>query len=328
MKISIVGAGTWGAALAIALCDNHDVCVWAHESDDIELLQVQRKHPNLDVELPQKINFTHDLSAAMNDAEIVIIATPSNFVRQTTKNLRTYVRNNQIIVCVAKGIEADTMLFMSEIIEDVLGNTNSCVALSGPTHAEEVAHKLPSAIVSASKDLKSAKTIQDLFAGTCIRPYTNNDIKGVELCAALKNIIALACGISCGLGNGDNTKAAIMTRGISEITKLGLKMGCAKATFAGLAGIGDLIVTCTSMHSRNNRAGILIGQGLSPEEAVGQVGMVVEGVNALPAAMQLSQKYEVELPIIEAVNDIINNNVPAKEVITRLLNRDFKSELS
>lgn len=178
------------------MCEKHDVCVWAHESDDINLLKDERKHPNLDVQLPASIVFTQDLSIAMSDAEVVIIATPSNFVRQTTKDLRTYVRKNQVIVCVAKGIEPDTLYFMDEIIEDVLENSNPCVALSGPTHAEEVAKNLPSAIVSASDDEKSAKLVQDLFAGTCIRPYTNKDIRGVELCAALKNIIALACGIS------------------------------------------------------------------------------------------------------------------------------------
>ena len=256
---------------------------------------------------------------------------PSVYVRSTIQAARPYIVPDQIIVDVAKGIEADTLLTMSEVIRDELqkggqAGSNPIVALSGPTHAEEVARDLPTTIVSASEDLKAAEAVQDIFMTPRFRVYTNPDVKGVELCGAVKNIIALAAGISAGLGYGDNTKAALITRGMAEITRLGIAMGCREQTFAGLAGIGDLIVTATSRHSRNNRCGELIGRGVPPEEAVRQVGMVVEGVNALPAAVALSRKYGVSMPITMAVSDVVRNGRSPGDAVMELMTRDRKAE--
>ena len=233
----------------------------------------------------------------------------------------------QIIVDVAKGIEADTLLTMTGIIADELKNPNvKLVALSGPTHAEEVAKDLPTTIVSACEDLAVAERVQQVFGNTCMRVYTNQDVLGVELCGAMKNIIALASGAALGLGYGDNTKAALITRGMAEIARLGIAMGCASQTFAGLAGVGDLIVTATSVHSRNNRCGMLIGQGAAPAEAVKQVGMVVEGINALPAAMRLAKTYGVEMPIVAAVNAVVKGEMSAADAVEQLMRREQKQE--
>ena len=233
---------------------------------------------------------------------------------------------------VAKGIEPDTLYTMTEILADELSHENGpravrLVALSGPTHAEEVALDLPTTIVSASPDLEAAEVVQEVFSNTCMRVYTNSDIKGVELSGAMKNVIALGVGISTGLGYGDNARAALITRGIAEIARLGVAMGCNIHTFAGLAGIGDLIVTATSMHSRNNRAGILIGKGETPEHAVKEVGMVVEGMNALPAALELAERYQVEMPIVQTVNAIVNKGMSAAEAVKSLMERGLKNEL-
>lgn len=328
MNISILAAGTWGTALAKVLSRNHNVTVWSISNEEANALSTTRIHSNLkDVIIPDNIVFTSDLNDAVGGAEIIIVATPSIFVRSTMEKIKPMINSKQIIVCVAKGIEEKTLYTMSEIIDDVLDKSNPVVALSGPTHAEEVALDLPTLIVSSSTNEEAAKTVQKLFVGTCIRPYTNSDIKGIELCGALKNVIALACGIAVGSGFGDNTKAAIMTRGMAEIKRLGKAMGCLEETFSGLAGIGDLIVTATSIHSRNNRAGQLIGQGLTPKEAIEKVGMVVEGMNALRPAIELSKKYNVELPIINAVNEIVNDNVLPKDAVEKLFNRKVKSEL-
>ena len=259
------------------------------------------------------------------------MAVPSPFVRSTAGKLASYIAEGQIIVDVAKGIEKDTLFTMTEVIKDELSRAGvskgvDLVALSGPTHAEEVARDLPTTIISACEDIGVAERVQDVFMNTCMRVYTHFDVRGVELCGAMKNIIALATGISTGLGLGDNAKAALITRGIAEIKRLGLRMGCNDQTFSGLAGIGDLIVTATSEHSRNNRCGKLIGQGVAPEEAVKQVGMVVEGINALPAAMELSKKYNVDMPITETANDIVFGGVTPKSAVLTLMTRDKKSE--
>ena len=328
MNISILAAGTWGTALAVALSAQHRVTIWSISEEEIRALRETHKHKNLPgMVIPDSVLLTTDLQKAVTDADIVIVATPSIFVRSTVTSMKPYLNERQIIACVAKGIEAGTHFTMTEIIEDVLKSRNPTVALSGPTHAEEVAVGLPTLIVSASEDLEAAKTVQSIFAGTCIRPYTNCDVRGVELCGALKNIVALACGIAAGLGYGDNAKAAIITRGMAEIRRLGLAMGASEATFSGLAGIGDLIVTATSMHSRNNRCGMLIGQGRKPEDAVREVGMVVEGINALPAAMELSRKLQVEMPICEAVNKVIGGEDPAR-IVQELMARDRKDEIT
>lgn len=328
-KIGVLGAGTWGMALARVLSlAGHHVTVWSALPQEIDEFSATRRHPNLPgMEIPQQIAFTKDIREAVQAQELILFAVPSPFVRATARAACPYLPEGQIIVDVAKGIEANTMLTMTGIIESELpGKKARLVALSGPTHAEEVARDLPTTIVSASADEEAARFVQDVFHGTCMRVYTNDDVLGVELCGAMKNIIALASGISTGLGFGDNTKAALITRGMVEISRLGTAMGCRKETFNGLAGIGDLIVTATSMHSRNNRCGMLLGQGLSPEEAVRQVGMVVEGINALPAAMRLQERYGVEMPIVSAVNAVVTGKVSAAVAVDKLMAREQKCE--
>ena len=328
-KIGVLGAGTWGMALARVLSlAGHDVTVWSALPQEIDEFSATRRHPNLPgMVIPQQIAFTKDIREAVQEQDLILFAVPSPFVRATARAACPYLPEGQIIVDVAKGIEADTMPTMTGIIESELpGKKARLVALSGPTHAEEVARDLPTTIVSASSDPEAARFVQDVFLGTCMRVYTNDDVLGVELCGAMKNIIALASGISTGLGFGDNTKAALITRGMVEISRLGTAMGCRKETFNGLAGIGDLIVTATSMHSRNNRCGMLLGQGLSPEEAVRQVGMVVEGINALPAAMRLQERYGVEMPIVSAVNAIVTGKVSAAVAVDKLMAREQKCE--
>ncbi len=328
--IGVLGAGTWGMALARMLHNNgHRVCVWSALSKEVELFSATRRHPNLPgMEIPEGIVFTGEIEEVCRKRDILLFAVPSPFVRSTARLAAPYVQDNQIVVDVAKGIEADTLLTMTQIIAQELNNpTVRLVALSGPTHAEEVAKDLPTTIVSACEDQAVAETVQNVFWGTCMRVYTNEDVLGVELCGAIKNVIALASGIAAGLGYGDNAKAALITRGMAEISRLGLAMGCREQTFGGLAGIGDLIVTATSMHSRNNRCGMLIGQGVPVAEAVKQVGMVVEGINALPAAMALAEKYHVEMPIVEAAYNVVFEGVDPKAVVHQLMSRDKKPEL-
>jgi len=334
-SIGILGAGTWGVALARMLCNTgHEVTVWSALPQEIEQLSQTRIHRNLPgMVIPDGVSFTCDAKDACENKQIIMFAVPSIFVRSVAKTVSDYIPDGQIIVDVAKGIEAETLMTLTKVINDELqksGNHNDIklVALSGPTHAEEVALDLPTTIVSACDDMATAELVQDVFMNTCLRVYTNPDSRGVELCGALKNIIALAAGISQGLGYGDNAKAALITRGLAEITRLGLAMGCKEQTFFGLAGVGDLIVTATSVHSRNNRAGRLIGEGLTPSEACKQVGMVVEGINALPAAMKLRSIYGVELPIIEAVNAAVNEGADPRKTVADLMNRDKKTELS
>ncbi len=328
-RIGVLGAGTWGMALARVLSlAGHEVTVWSALEREVDEFSATRRHPNLPgMVIPDEIAFTKEISLAVSGQDLVIFAVPSPFVRATARSAKAFLPQGQVIVDVAKGIESDTLMTMTEIIASELpGKQPRLVALSGPTHAEEVARDLPTTIVSASTDEAAALFVQDVFQGTCMRVYTNNDVTGVELCGAMKNIIALASGISAGLGFGDNTKAALITRGIVEITRLGTAMGCREQTFSGLAGIGDLIVTATSLHSRNNRCGMLLGQGLSPEEAVKQVGMVVEGINALPAAMRLQAKYDVEMPIVKAVNAIVFQGADPAAVVNNLMARDAKAE--
>lgn len=332
-KIGILGAGTWGMALARMLSNGgHDVTVWSAIESEIDSFSKTRVHPNLKgMTIPDAVLFTKSLRELCEQKDILVFAVPSVFVRNTAHSAAPYIKHNQIIVDVAKGIEPDTLMTLTEVIKDEVLKDGfhsgvRVVALSGPTHAEEVALDMPTTIVSTCEDQKTAELVQDIFMSTCMRVYTNFDVLGVELCGALKNVIALAAGISHGLGYGDNAIAALITRGIAEITRLGVAMGCAEQTFYGLAGIGDLIVTATSEHSRNNRCGQMIGKGTPTKEAVKQVGMVVEGINAIPAAMQLAEKYGIEMPIIFAVNDIVNNGADAKETVAALMGRDKKAE--
>lgn len=294
-KISIIGAGSWGTALAVLLANNGmSVTMWSIFEDEIKMLNEKREHVHKlpGVIVPENVTFTSDLEKAVCDAEVVVVVVPSQTVRQTAKDISKYIRDDTVIVSCSKGLEEGTGLRMSEVIGQEIKDAKT-VILSGPSHAEEVGRGVPTAIVAASCDIKAAELIQDIFMSPEFRVYTNTDVVGVELGGALKNVIALCAGISDGLGFGDNTKAALMTRGITEISRLGVSMGANPQTFAGLTGIGDLIVTCTSMHSRNRRAGILIGQGKSPQEAMDEVKMVVEGVTTTKAAYELARKMEI-----------------------------------
>ena len=327
-SISIIGSGTWGTAIANMLANHgHDVVLYSKFEQEVKNLKETHVHQNLKgCVLSDKINFTSDLKVATEGQEIVVIAVPSVFVRATSESLKPYLKYDQIIVTVAKGIEDNTNLTMSEIIEEVLGHDYKVVALSGPTHAEEVSIGQPTLIVSACADEETAIKVQHIFYNDVLRVYSNTDIKGVELCGALKNIIALAAGMSDGLGYGDNAKAAIVTRGLNEMVSLGIAMGCNLKTFYGLAGIGDIVVTATSNHSRNHNCGYLIGKGYSLEDAKKEVGMVVEGVNALQAAKQLEAKYNVELPIVDVVYDILMNGKPVQSALDSLFSREKKAE--
>ncbi len=328
-KIGVLGAGTWGMALARMLSrSGHSVCVWSALEREVEEFSATRRHPNLPgMEIPAEITFTKDIRSVCEGKDVLLFAVPSVFVRSTAKAAAPYIPAGQLIVDVAKGIEADTLMTMSQIIASELNDpTARIVALSGPTHAEEVARDLPTTIVSACEDLDAASQVQEIFSCGSMRVYTNPDVLGVELCGALKNVMALGSGIALGLGFGDNTKAALITRGMAEIVRLGRAMGCKEQTFYGLAGIGDLIVTATSVHSRNNRCGMLLGQGVAPQEAVKQVGMVVEGIHALNAAMALMEKYQVDMPIVRAVNGVVNENADALTQVLQLMERTQRPE--
>lgn len=325
-NISVIGAGTWGIALARILSNaGHNITVWSAIPSEIDELALTHKHKNLPgAILGDDIKYTKSIEEACLSSEYLIFAVPSPFVRSTARLAKPYI-TNQIIIDVAKGIEQNTYFTMSEIIKDEIGD-KEVVALSGPTHAEEVSLDIPTTIVAATPNLEVGNKVASLFNDTCMRVYTNPDIKGVEICGALKNIIALSAGISDGMGYGDNTKAALITRGMAEMRRLGSKLGCLPETFSGLAGIGDLIVTCTSKHSRNNQCGNLIGQGYTVEDAVKKVGMVVEGLNALPAAIALADKYQVEMPLTQGINAIVHG-ANAQETVKMLLARPNKNEL-
>lgn len=330
-KIAVFGAGTWGIALARLLAVNgRDVTVWSAIPAELKSLSTTRRHPNLPgMELPSAMHYTADIAEAYTGRDILLFAVPSPFVRSTAKKAAKYIPDGQLIVDVAKGVEDKTLMTMSEIIEDELAKakrTARVVALSGPTHAEEVARDMPTLIVAASEDEAAAKTVQKVFTAPSFRVYTNTDRRGTELGGAVKNVIALAVGIALGLGYGDNAKAALITRGNAELTRLGLAMGCKPETFAGLSGMGDLIVTCTSMHSRNLHAGMLLGRGKTAEEAKAEVGQVVEGINALPAACRLAKKYRVEMPIVQSVDAILSGKLEARNALAALMGRDLKHE--
>lgn len=338
-KIAVLGTGTWGTALSGLLAGKgHEVTAWSAIEKEVEELGKYRKHPNLpNMIIPESIEFTGDMKDAISDKDILLMGVPSVFVRGTAEKASKILSETgalpKAIVTVAKGVEEDTLMTMSQIIEDELSKALGAkasdiqmVALSGPTHAEEVSVNLPTAIVAASKDEEASKFIQKVFMTDTFRVYTNSDIDGVEICGAMKNVIALTVGISMGLGFGDNAKAALMTRGMEEIKRLGMAMGCEERTFSGLAGIGDLIVTATSLHSRNNRCGKLIGEGMNPADAVKEVGMVVEGLNALPAVIKLAEKYEVDIPVSRALHEIVNEGRNPKEVALGLMKREEKPE--
>ena len=328
MKITVLGSGGWGTALAILLLDNgNDVTLWSFLEKEAQVLRETRENPMLKgVPLPEELKITTSMDVVA-DSELVVMATPSFAVRETARKAAPLLREDTLVVSVAKGIEKDTALCLTQIIEEELGGKGRVVALSGPSHAEEVGRRVPTGVVAASHDQAAAELVQDVFMSPRFRVYTNSDVLGVELGAALKNVLALCCGISDGMGLGDNTKALLMTRGMTEMARLGVALGGKKETFAGLSGMGDLIVTCTSMHSRNRRCGILIGQGKPVQEAMKEVGAVVEGYYAAFSAHQLAEKAGVEMPICQSAYRVLYEGQPVQDVVGCLMNRDKKREV-
>lgn len=328
-EIGIIGAGSWGTALAVLLANNgHQITIWSAVENEVMMLKKDRELKNLPgVKISDSTKITGDLETAIKNKDILILAVASAYTRKTAYKMKEFIKEGQIIVNVAKGIEEQTLKVLSEVIEEELPQADVAV-LSGPSHAEEVGKGIPTTCVVGAHTKKSAEYVQNIFMSPVFRVYTSPDMLGIELGAALKNVIALAAGIADGLGYGDNTKAAIITRGIKEISRLGMVMGGKSQTFSGLSGIGDLIVTCASMHSRNRRAGILIGKGYSMKEAMQEVNMVVEGVYSAKAAFELAQKYHVEMPIIEQVNEVLFKDKPAAEAVKELMLRDKTIEHS
>lgn len=330
MKICVLGAGSWGIALTKLLAtNNHELTVWSIDPEEISMLKEFGQHtlklPG--VMLPGTVEYTTDLEIALKDKDLIVMAVPSPFVRDTAKKASEFIEKDKIVVNVAKGIEEDTLKRLSEVIAEEVPQARIAV-LSGPSHAEEVGKCLPTTVVVGAADKGLAKTVQDTFMSDFFRVYTSPDMIGIELGGAIKNVIALAAGIADGLGCGDNTKAALITRGIYEMTALGVAMGGKPETFSGLSGTGDLIVTCASKHSRNRKAGFLMGQGKTYQEAMDEVKMVVEGVYSAKAALSLANKYDVEMPIVEYVNKILFEDYSAKDALHDLITRDRKKEAS
>ncbi|MBQ9444798.1 MAG: NAD(P)-dependent glycerol-3-phosphate dehydrogenase [Lachnospiraceae bacterium] len=328
-NIGVIGAGSWGTALAKLLSVNkHNVTVYSAISQEIDMLKEfhEQKEKLPGVILPDDMVFTTDIAEACEDKDVIVLAVPSPFTRSTARLMKGHIPDESIVVSVAKGLEDGSFSTLSEIIKEET-EARHIVVLCGPTHAEEVGIGMPTAIVAGSKDIKDAELVQDIFMNDSFRVYTSDDPYGMELGGALKNVIALAAGIGDGLGYGDNTKAALITRGIHEIARLGVTCGGKKETFEGLTGIGDLIVTCASMHSRNRRAGILIGKGMSADEAMAEVKQVVEGVYSAKAAMHLAKKHGVSMPIIEQVNLVLFDGKDPAEAMYDLMRRDKKAEV-
>lgn len=328
MKITVLGSGGWGTALALVLLENgHDVTLWSHAEAESKVLRETGENPMLKgVALPRTLSLTSNMDCVQN-CGAVVIATPSFAVRETARKLKALLTPGAVVVSVSKGIEKDTSLTLTEVIASELGEGHPIVALSGPSHAEEVGRHVPTGVVTASADRAAAELVQDLFMNERFRVYASHDVVGVELGAALKNVIALCAGCCDGMGFGDNTKAMLMTRGLTEIARLVVAMGGRKETVAGLTGVGDLIVTCTSMHSRNRRAGILIGKGMPPEQAVKEIGAVVEGYYAAATAKTLAGKMGVEMPIAEAAYQVLYCGKDVKSVLTELMTREKKHEI-
>ena len=327
-KVGVIGAGSWGIALAKLLHTNgNEVTVWSIVDEEIQMLR--EKHEHVDklpgVKLSTDIVFTTDLQQTVEEKAVLVLAVPSVFTRSTAKSMAGFVREGQIIVCVAKGIEEKTLMTITDVVKQEIPQADVAV-MCGPSHAEEVGIGLPTTVVAGAETRQTAEKIQDLFMNEVFRVYTSPDMLGMELGGSLKNVIALAAGMADGLGCGDNTKAALITRGISEISGLALAMGARRETLYGLTGIGDLIVTCESKHSRNRKAGMLIGQGYTMQQAMDEVKMVVEGVYSAKAALALAKKYDIELPIIEEVNQVLFDDKPAKEAVKDLMIREKRPE--
>ncbi len=328
MNISVVGSGTWGCALCAILANKgNDVVLWSYFKEESEQLKATRKTPNLsDFVMPENVTYTSDLETATKDKDVIVLVTPSAAIGKTAENMSRFVKGGAVVVCASKGFDGETQKTLTETIKDKIPQC-TVAALSGPSHAEEVAVNQPTSLVAACPDIKVSEMVQELFMTDTLRIYTNEDILGVEIGGALKNVIALCAGVCDGLGLGDNSKAALMTRGMSEIARLGTAMGARLETFSGLSGMGDLIVTCTSMHSRNRRAGILIGQGKTPDEAMKEVNMVVEGVYATKEAYKLAKKYNVEMPIVEEAYKVVFEGKSASDAVMSLMTREKRHEL-
>lgn len=327
-KVAVIGSGSWGTALAVMLQKHgHDVVIWSRRQDAVKQMEKERENKEYlpGVLLPEGLSFTAEREKAVKYAEIIILSVPSKAVRQTAIDFSPYLNSNQVLVNVAKGLEENSLKRLSQVIQECAPQCQVCV-LSGPSHAEEVAREIPTTCLIASENAETAKMVQEEFMNPRFRLYTNTDMVGVEMGAALKNVMALAAGISDGLGFGDNTKAAIMTRGIAEMSRLGIEMGGKLETFAGLSGIGDLIVTCTSMHSRNRRAGILLGKGKSLAETLAEIKMVVEGVNTVQAAYTLAKEHNVEMPITNAIYEVLFQGKNAEQAVLDLMSRHGKAE--
>ncbi|EOU2032345.1 NAD(P)H-dependent glycerol-3-phosphate dehydrogenase [Clostridium perfringens] len=327
-KVAFLGAGSFGTSLGILLGNKGvTVSLWDRDENVINDINVNRKNDKYikDLTIPTNVTAYKDLDEALNGAEYVVLAVPSHVIRTACKNLKGKINDNVIIINIAKGIEEGTNLRLSQVINQELPN-NKVVVLSGPSHAEEVSKGIPTTLVASSECMECAEKVQDLFMDKNFRIYTNDDIIGVEIGGAVKNIIALAAGVCDGIGYGDNSKAALMTRGMAEIARIGIKMGGKAETFFGLTGMGDLIVTCTSMHSRNRRAGILIGQGKTAEEAIEEVGMVVEGIKACKAFYELKEKEGVTMPITDIAYKVLFEGAKAENAVSLLMERDKKKE--
>ncbi|MBQ6496884.1 MAG: NAD(P)H-dependent glycerol-3-phosphate dehydrogenase [Firmicutes bacterium] len=331
-KIGVIGAGSWGTALATVVADKGNQ-VKIFDVDEKHLRSMEEHRENVDylpgVQLSDNIQMAYSSEEALKDADVVLFSAPAQHFRSALTSAKEYIRPDALIINVAKGIEKGTHKRMSEIATEIMGDEvmDRYVVLSGPSHAEEVGRRMPTTVATASRNMEAAKKIQDLFMTDRFRVYTIDDVVGVELGGALKNIIALGAGISDGMGFGDNAKAALMTRGLAEITRLGIKLGARPETFAGLTGTGDLIVTCTSMHSRNRRCGIMMGEGMAPEEATAKVGMVVEGMFTAEAAYELAKIAGVEMPITDAIYQVTQGMLKASDAVGLLMERDKKHEI-
>ena len=328
-EIGVIGSGSWGTALALVLNKNgHHVTIWSYLKEEADEIRERRENPSKlpGIHIPEEIEITTDLQGSVEGKDVVVLAVPSMATRATAKKMCPYVKEEQILVNVAKGIEEGSLMTLTDMIEEEIPNCQACV-LSGPSHAEEVSRGIPTTCVIGAHEKNTAEYLQNIFMSDVFRVYTSPDMLGICIGGALKNVIALAAGIADGLGYGDNTKAALITRGNAEITRLGVAMGANPHTFSGLSGIGDLIVTCASMHSRNRRAGILIGKGYTKDQAMEEVQMVVEGVFSAKAALELSKKYNIEMPIVEQVNKVLFEDKPAAEAVKELMLRDKKIEI-
>jgi len=328
-KTAFLGAGSFGTSLAILLANKkQNISIW--DRNEAIVNGINNLHKNIkyikEEIIPDNVNAATSIEAVVKDADYVIFSVPSDAIREVANKAKSYINKDQIIINISKGIEDNSFLRISQVISQVYPE-NNIVILSGPSHAEEVVKKIPTAVVVSSLNIKAAEQVQDLFWEDYFRVYTNEDIVGVEIGGAVKNIIALAAGVLDGIGYGDNSKAALMTRGLSEIIRIGQVLGAKKETFSGLTGLGDLIVTCTSMNSRNRRAGILIGQGCKKDEAVNKIGMVVEGITACKAFYHLKEKYKTDMPITESLYNVLFNDKDPKEAVYQLMLREKKSEI-